>query len=67
MKKESQQEIFSWGVEGIYAGLIFGGLLGSIISYIFVSRFLKRFEKVYTNNFIIYSFYYILDFWNPHF
>ncbi len=40
--------IFAWGVEGIYLGLIFGGLLGSILSYTFVSRFLKRFENVYT-------------------
>ena len=37
--------IWGWGVEGIYSGLIFGCLLGSILSYIVVMRFMNRFKK----------------------
>ncbi len=41
--------ILGWGVEGIYAGLIFGCFLGGTIGYIWAKIFIRRFKK-YANN-----------------
>lgn len=43
--------IFGWGLNGIYAGIVFGSFIGGLFGYIGAKYFIKKFnEKIEKNN-----------------